>query len=542
MSNISRFFVLITIFSSFFIIYSFDAQAASNETIIRGWIKAENKTVNDEVYSFVINEEPKYVAMQFDSGLIRVTPSSCDSKDYIQLCVEEIRLNRTDSATNINYYKAYVTVIRLNAEITASRTAGNTEGIVGDSFEIITLFQNIGRRKAENVSFIEKITDSFIIDLIKFNQDRLDCIINLDSNSIIWKGQLDLGKKVECKYTIIPNEAGIYKLEPNLTYNDGVSNKSVFLSPIILSIKNGTLEIQKSVSRTQLEISDVFVLNASLINILANESPEIVFEVDIPKGIRILNKTFEFDRDGNTVLWKDKLGKGNKINLSLVLMPMVEGNFTIPIKASYYSSGKDIVFEKRVNISSFAKPLGIIYKQSDSKLNSSQNFSLFVALKSNTDKYYYKNIAATLNSDIPTFKGITFTFDKHIRNYSALTVFNSSVATPMLTKNTTFNITLNIGYETEFDQKMLITRNYELYVVEQYKPSEVKFFNLPLAILKNKPTNQTIQGLKLDEEKISSQIYGIIPRTPKGILITVGVIVLLVIVIFIYQRKIVHLF
>ncbi len=530
-------YIIILIFLFFAVIYSVPVQSAANETIIRGWIKAEDKTVNGEVYSFVLSDEPKYVVMQYDNTLIKASPPSCETRDYIQLCVDDVQLNRTDPVTNVKYYRAFVTVIRLDADIIASRTASLIEGIVGDSFEILTEFQNIGKRKAENVSFIDKFPDSFIIDLIKFNLDKSDCIVDLDKNSIFLVGQLESNQRVKCRYTIIPNEAGIYKLESNLTYNNGVLSKSVFFSPIVLNVKNGTLEIQKSVSKIQMEITDIFVLNSTLTNLFVDNNTEVLFKVEVPKEIRILNKTFEFEREGNIVFWLSKLDKGKEINLSLALMPVHYGNFRIPVTASYSSSGKDFIFIKKVNITSYAKSLDIMYKISANKLNSSQNFSFYIALKSNTNKYYYKSIQASLISDMPTFEEITLIFDKPVKNYSTLIVFNGSIIAPEVSRNTTFNITLNLEYETEFEQEIKDTRNYAVYVVEFYKPSEVKFFNIPLTALNKSKADQAIPGLKLDEQKISEQILQIIPKTPKGIIMTVVMIIILAISVFVYLRK-----
>ncbi len=510
---------------------------ATNETIIKGWIKAENITIGNEVYNFVLNEEPKYVVLGFGNTFLKVSAAYCDTKDYLQLCVDDVQFNRTDPVTRIRYYKAYVTLKRLNAELTAARTAIISEGVIGDSFEITTTFQNTGLRKATDIFFVEKIPNSFTINI-----DKSNCNINLDSNIIFWKGDLDISQKTDCKYSIISSESGVTKLESNISYNNGLTNKTIIFSPIAFNIKNGSLEIQKSLSTSKMEVSSIFTLNASVTNVLAEEDPEVLFKVDVPKELRILNKTYEFDKDGNIVSWSGKLSKGHKINLSLTLILTNYGNFSIPIIASYTTSGKDKIFINRVNISSIAIPLEVIYLPSSYYVNSSQNFSLYIALKGNTNKYFYKNIEASLSSDIPNFKSTYKNFEKQFGNYSILRVFNDSFTIPDLKHNTTFNITLKVNYETEFDQKMSILKNYEIFFVETYNSPEEKHFNLPLDNLKNKindsiPLPEQSASSVNEKKRFLAKLIYVIPKSKKGILIAIISIFSLALFISLYLSK-----
>jgi len=487
--------------------------AEYSEEIFDDWVYHEHDFTVDEK-DFYTTVSPSSTTMSIaygdDRSVIRLSDCVTLASKF-KVCFRERELWYKDKLER-EEFKARIELSKLLAKINISRQISNLNPLIQEQFTIRTILANTGSFDATDITFIDNFPAEFKI----INTDA--CIIT--GTGIKWAGNLTIGTKTSCTYTIQALALKNHSSVGQITYYDG--DKQVKENSTIQEIKIPSYVLSLVFNSTKnVEIGEVIEVNMTLRNKdLGNDLFVADLSLDFPAGFEILQHVSDFRQSGNSLVFSGGVSKGKERSAWFRIKPTLTGHYPFIGTASFQIDNiiKKIPVYSEEELAVFARNLSI-KRYMPSVALSGSTFILNSTIK-NPTKHIFKNLKATLISDIP---GVNQSSDLVIRiePTQEQDIDFGVIQLPVVDENKIYYVDLVISYLTPYSEYIELTEHRFLEVkTEAFVKSEI-------ISPKENSSNPVIQ-------EASPDISEIIHKSPKPVNKTVIILIILFLIIDVF--------
>src|SRR3989338_2783436 len=258
------------------------AYSISEDLIYSGTVEDKDTiNISNSLFEFRIDSVSSKVYVEIDVSAIIIENGECKIKDKLNICIKNVSFSYRNYTAWYDVYKATVDIYQIKSTIGATQTIGQNNLLIGEETTAELAIENTADVAAEDVTAVIKIPPSILITEAEGCKKTLDSIVfNADVNPMQIK---------KCTYKLQGIAAENFKLTANITYFDGIEEKSATSNTISGKVYNNSLRISSKLNKTDFDIQEKLNLTIDIEN--TNDDYDLhitTLSIKIPEKLLLL--------------------------------------------------------------------------------------------------------------------------------------------------------------------------------------------------------------------------------------------------------------
>jgi len=426
------------------------AYSISEDLIYSGTVEDKDTiNISNSLFEFRIDSVSSKVYVEIDVSAIIIENGECKIKDKLDICIKNVSFSYRNYTAWYDVYKATVDVYQIKSTIDATQTIGQNNLLIDEETTAELDIENTADVVAEDVTATIKIPPSILVTEAEGCKKTLDSIV---FNADVYPMQIK-----KCTYKIQGIFGDDFELTANITYFDGIEEKSATSNTISGKVYNHSLRISFKLNKTDFDIQEKLNLTIDIEN--TNDDYDLhitTLSIKIPEKLLLLKTPQGTNSNSRLIGWSGTLAPKEKKSFILELQGLVTGNYSVLTEASYKISKFSRTAENTANIGVYCDCPYISHDFSQQIAVPDQRVGLKALIINPNSIHHFRNIKLSYLTDIPNIQDFSTAYSQ-ISPLESIKIFDSSITTPPLKEIYHFNITAI--YESSSNQIFVVKKN-----------------------------------------------------------------------------------
>ena len=427
-----------------------NAYSIYEELIYSGTVEDKGTlNISNSLFEFRIDSVSSKVYVEIEVSAVIIESGECKTKGNLNICIKNVSFSYRNYTAWYDVYKATVDVYQIKSTIDATQTIGQNNLLIDEETTAELDIENTADVVAEDVTATIKIPPSILVTEAEGCKKTLDSIV---FNADVYPMQIK-----KCTYKIQGIFGDDFELTANITYFDGIEEKSATSNTISGKVYNHSLRISFKLNKTDFDIQEKLNLTIDIEN--TNDDYDLhitTLSIKIPEKLLLLKTPQGTNSNSRLIGWSGTLAPKEKKSFILELQGLVTGNYSVLTEASYKISKFSRTAQSTANIGVYCDCPYISHDFSQQIAAPDQRVTLKVFVTNPSKIHNFRNVKVNYITNIPNIQDYSTAYSK-INSYETIKIFDSSIITPPLNEIYYFNITA--VYESLSNQVFVVKDN-----------------------------------------------------------------------------------
>lgn len=427
-----------------------NAYSIYEELIYSGTVE-DKDTVNisNSLFEFRIDSVSSKVYVEIDVSAVIIANGECKIKGNLNICIKNVSFSYRNYTAWYDVYQATVDVYHIKSTIDATQTIGQNNLLIDEQTTAELAIENTADVVAEDVTATIKIPASILVTEVEGCKKTHDSII---FNADVYPMQIR-----KCTYKIQGLTGADFELTANITYFDGIEEKSATSNSIIGKVYNNSLSISSKLNKTSFDIQEKLDLTIDIENI--NDAYDLrvtTLSIKLPEKLLLLKTPQGTNGNSRIISWSGTLAPKEKKSFIVEFQSLTTGNYSVLTEASYKISKFSRTAENTANIGVYCDCPYISHDFSQQIAVPDQRVTLKAFVINPSKIHNFRNVKVNYITNIPNIQDYSTAYAS-IRPFETIKIFDSPIITPPLNEIYHFNIT--VVYESAANQVFVVKDN-----------------------------------------------------------------------------------
>jgi len=438
----------ITLYAILFVILA--VSSAASELIYDDYMQSgETLTVNSNVLTVILASNNNQIWANFMGKDKYVDKTQCNMIENIRICFDS-----TQYDTDLKEYKAAVRVYKHLPTLAITRTASTSALSIGEEAVISVKIENTGNLTARDIYYEDTVPSELIV--VSSTADR-------SGNQITWDGTITKQDEVTFTYTVRAATTMKKSSVAKVRYNNTITMKTVYSLPISYEVTSYLSFIQ-DIRPTELYPAKTFNYTINMTN-SDDDSVDInALTIIFPTSVNITKKptgmtkisTHEYKFTGD-------ISANTTEEFAFELLSRIIGTYDILPSIEYSSEDIENLNPESITIAN--KGIGVqIEPVNNQELEEEIESRIKLYVQNKNPRSKIKNI------NIKTYTNITYISDvtlSEIDDSESVKAYDISFVAPYVKSTTTFPLSVQIDYETEYGEILSYEEKINIKVIKK---------------------------------------------------------------------------
>lgn len=430
-----------------------------------GWhYSGDTFTVDDDVYLVTHFDFYDYsVVLQVNEDSYVITEGTCKTLSTMQYCIEEI-FRDIENADEDDYIKfeagvAYaginVIIYTRGPDIDVSRSFSTTTPELNGEVSVTVTVKNDGTEGTDSFYFKDSLPEEVLITGSSSGTTR-------SSRTVRYEVYLSPGieKTFTYKFKVTDYVEFTTKPESAFTYEGVKTNVSVSSKTIKV---NKPYTLTATLSPGTVEATDQSAISIKVENDVSEDITVDDLRITIPSYISLTTKPGELEKKNEKYYWSGIIGTDDYKMINLLIKPVKSGTYEFPVSIEVTDSEEKQFSEtKTLKLTSKIEELNPILSVIDTSISEGANFRVAFSVENPNDRISFKNIEASIISDI--FPEMKVELEELMPGHTKTLLVNDTLTAPFLDDKTNYVIEAKGIYETSTNEKFNFSEKETLTV------------------------------------------------------------------------------
>ncbi len=467
----------------------------------------------------------KALVKYFTSTMI-IDLNDCEQAGGLKICFSKAEEGDIDLEKRKTIYKLELTVYQNVGDIEIARTISKDGIDLGDTATIGVTLSNKQDIELTSVHYEDKFPDA--ISLVSADTP---CIKR--GNAAIWDGNIGVGKKILCSYSIkIINPVDISQ-KAAVSYNNGVASVSKESDSIGFHIKNEYFDIKISPSKDPIEYNEEIDASINVTNIKGDTLEVDKLKITLPGNYALIRQ----DGDLQELGWSGTIGINKTRSFKLELRGEKSGKEDLAVDIDLKYNNVPLHFQQKQGLAVKKPELKAASGFKTFQFKSGEQVP-FIFNLTNPAKFGFKNLKIDISSNIAGFEAASLERPGIDANQS-VEIYKKTLEMPDVTTTFDGEVIINYKYDTYKGETLSGAYTEYIFVLPGDKKPDVPA-EQPTIAEAPKEENLTKIAEQLIENKTIEVVNQVEDKPFPVLFIILGVLALLIIfgvVMYILRRK-----
>ncbi|MFH0868352.1 MAG: hypothetical protein V1831_03485 [Candidatus Woesearchaeota archaeon] len=491
-------------FSIFFIIFLLvlmpNVYSIYGELIYSGTVEDKDIiNVSGRSFEFKIDSVSRKVYIKIDTSGIIIPAGDCEIKDGWDICASNVTLSYRNYTAWYDVYKTNVNIYQLKSTLDAISSIEKNNLLIGEETIAELTLENAADIAAENVAAAVNIPSNLLVTSVEGCKNAITRVI-FDAD--VYPKQVR-----KCTYKLQGLGGGDFKLKANVTYFNGIEEKTVTSNTISGKVYNYSLEISSKLNKIRFDINEKINFTVNIKNTNGDYDLTITnFNIKLPENILLVKKPKDAVANDRIISWSGTLAPNEDKEFTAQLQVSVSGNYSIVSEANYKLSKFSRTEKNTLNLEIYCDCPYVTHEFFNKITIPGQKEDLKALIINPSSVNYFSNVKVDYVTNIPYLQDFSTAYSQ-INPLETIKLFDSPVTIPNLSEFYYFNITA--VYKSSGNQ-LFVTRDNLVIEPSKKKKEPAE----EIIIEEQQETKETMLGQEETEEKTNLTEKEIIQEIP----------------------------
>ena len=397
--------------------------------------------VEGSLFEFRIDSVGNKVYIEIDASALIVASGECEIENKWDICIGNINFSYRNYTEWYDIYKAVINIYQIKSTVSITSTIEKNKLLIDEETTAELTIENTADIAAEDVKATINIPSSIFVTETEGCKKTFD--------SVIFNADVNPRQVRKCIYKLKGLTADNFGLTANVTYFDGVEQKSATSDTLNVKIYNHSLKISSELNnKSKFDIREKFNLTIDIENI--NDQYDLyisTFNIKIPEKLLVVKRPGDTTGTNRIITWSGTLAPNENKNFTIELQTGVTGKYSILTEASYKISKFSRTAKNTTTIEVYCDCPYLSHEFSMQITEPGQRVGLKAFITNSNLIHDFRNVQIKYATNIPDIQDFSIVHSR-IKPLETIKIFDSSIIVPDLDEVYHLNITSIYEFST----------------------------------------------------------------------------------------------